>query len=123
MERKLLLASAGAGKSERIAKEALKRAAHGGKVLLLSYTINNQFELVRAICRVNKFQPENVVVKGWFSFLLEDMIRRRDAQSPTGRMGNAWDIAHAALFLASDEARYVNGVALPVDGGLSLRFA
>jgi NAD(P)-dependent dehydrogenase (short-subunit alcohol dehydrogenase family) len=51
------------------------------------------------------------------------MIRSRDAQSPTGKMGNAWDIAHAALFLASDEAKYVNGVVLPVDGGLSVRFA
>jgi DNA helicase-2/ATP-dependent DNA helicase PcrA len=75
LARKLLLASAGAGKSERIAREAIKRAASGGKVLLLTFTINNQFELVRAICRINKFQPENVVVKGWFSFLLEDMIR------------------------------------------------
>ena len=54
---------------------------------------------------------------------LEQMIRRRDAQSPTGRMGEGWDIAYAALYLASDEAKYVNGVALPVDGGLSLRFA
>ena len=48
---------------------------------------------------------------------------RRDAQWPTGRMGDGWDVAYAALFLASDEAKYVNGVALPVDGGLSLRFA
>lgn len=54
---------------------------------------------------------------------LENMLRRRDAQSPTGRMGDGWDIAYAALFLASDEAKYVNGVALPVDGGLSLKFA
>jgi NAD(P)-dependent dehydrogenase (short-subunit alcohol dehydrogenase family) len=54
---------------------------------------------------------------------LATMLARRDAQSPTGRMGEAWDIAYAALFLASDEAKYVNGVALPVDGGLSLRFA
>jgi DNA helicase-2/ATP-dependent DNA helicase PcrA len=75
LARKLLLASAGAGKSERIAREAVTRAAHGGRVLLLTYTINNQFELVRAICRINKVQPQNVVVKGWFSFLLEDMIR------------------------------------------------
>ena len=54
---------------------------------------------------------------------VDEMIRRRDAQCPTGRMGTAWDVAHAALFLASDEAAYINGVALPVDGGLSLRFA
>ncbi len=71
----LLLASAGAGKSGRIAKEALKRAASGGRVLLLTYTINNQLELVRHICRLNKVQPHNVAVKGWFSFLLEDMVR------------------------------------------------
>jgi len=75
LARKLLLASAGAGKSHRIAKEALKRAAGGGKVLLLTYTMNNQFELVRHICCLNKFQPYNVAVKGWFSFLLEDMVR------------------------------------------------
>lgn len=49
----------------------------------------------------------------------EGMVRTRDAQSPTGKMGDAWDIAHAAVFLASDEAKYINGVRLPVDGGLS----
>ena len=53
----------------------------------------------------------------------EQMIAKRDAQSPTGKMGDAWDVAHAALYLASDEAKYVNGVALPVDGGLACRFA
>jgi NAD(P)-dependent dehydrogenase (short-subunit alcohol dehydrogenase family) len=34
-------------------------------------------------------------------------------------MGNAYDVAAAALFLASDEARFITGVALPVDGGQS----
>ena len=47
------------------------------------------------------------------------MVAARHARSPTARMGTAWDVAYAALFLASDEARYVNGVCLPVDGGLS----
>ncbi len=42
----------------------------------------------------------------------------RDALVPMGFMGSAWDVANAALFLASDEARYISGVLLPVDGGL-----
>lgn len=52
---------------------------------------------------------------------VETMIRERDAKSPTGKMGDAWDVANAALFLASDEAKYVNGVCLPVDGGHHLK--
>jgi NAD(P)-dependent dehydrogenase (short-subunit alcohol dehydrogenase family) len=47
----------------------------------------------------------------------EAMVAARDAMSPTGKMGESWDIAKAAVFLASDEARYINGVLLPVDGG------
>jgi len=51
-----------------------------------------------------------------------DLIARRNAQVPLGgRMGTAWDVAYAALFLASDEAKFITGVALPVDGGQSAR--
>lgn len=53
----------------------------------------------------------------------EEMVRRRDAQCPMGRMGDAWDVAYAALFLASDEARYITGAELVVDGGLTARCA
>lgn len=45
----------------------------------------------------------------------------RNATCPTGAMGDAWDVAYASLFLASDEAKYVNGHLLVVDGGLSLQ--
>lgn len=48
-------------------------------------------------------------------------LAARHAASPTGRMGTPWDVAEAALFLMSDRAAYVNGVVLPVDGGLASR--
>jgi NAD(P)-dependent dehydrogenase (short-subunit alcohol dehydrogenase family) len=52
----------------------------------------------------------------------EDVVRVRDAMVPLrGQQGTAWDVAHAALFLASDEAQFITGVLLPVDGGQSIK--
>lgn len=51
----------------------------------------------------------------------DEMIAKRDALCPTGKMGDAWDVAMASVFLASDEARYINGALLPVDGGLHVK--
>ena len=52
----------------------------------------------------------------------EQLREERNRSVPLGRhMGSAWDVANAALFLASDEARFVTGVLLPVDGGQSVR--
>ena len=52
----------------------------------------------------------------------ETVIAARNARVPLGgRMGSAWDVANAALFLASDEAGFITGVNLPVDGGQSAR--
>lgn len=50
---------------------------------------------------------------------VEEMVAARNRSVPLGHMGSAWDIAHAAVFLASDEARFITGVCLPVDGGQS----
>ena len=52
---------------------------------------------------------------------VEKMIAKRDAQCPTGKMGDAWDVAYASVYLASDEAKYVTGAELVVDGGLTCR--
>src|SRR5471032_3115563 len=52
---------------------------------------------------------------------VEAMWRARDAQVPMGHMGDAWDVANAALYLASDESRYVTGLELVVDGGMTLK--
>jgi len=52
----------------------------------------------------------------------EKMIEARNRQCPTGKMGEAWDVAYAALFLASDEAKYITGIELIVDGGLTSKY-
>jgi NAD(P)-dependent dehydrogenase (short-subunit alcohol dehydrogenase family) len=43
----------------------------------------------------------------------------RDAQVPMGHMGDAWDVANAAVFLVSDEAKYITGQSIVVDGGIT----
>jgi NAD(P)-dependent dehydrogenase (short-subunit alcohol dehydrogenase family) len=69
--------------------------------------------------RANTIAPGHL-----FTPLVEQFIdaagrdRRRRA-APLGIEGDAWDVAAAALFLASDEARFITGVCLPVDGGVN----
>jgi NAD(P)-dependent dehydrogenase (short-subunit alcohol dehydrogenase family) len=74
--------------------------------------------------RVNCIAPGPVytpmVSAGGMSAELRDQRRRA---SPLGIEGTGWDVANAALFLASDEARYITGVVLPVDGGVTLTSA
>lgn len=51
-----------------------------------------------------------------------EVIASRDRSVPLrGGMGSAWDVANAALFLASEEAKFVTGIVMPVDGGQSAR--
>ncbi len=52
---------------------------------------------------------------------LEALVAKRHAQVPMGRMGSGWDVAHAALYLASDDAGYVTAADLVVDGGLTAK--
>jgi NAD(P)-dependent dehydrogenase (short-subunit alcohol dehydrogenase family) len=47
----------------------------------------------------------------------DDIVAERNGRIPMGRGGTGWDVANAALFLASDEAAFITGVNLPVDGG------
>jgi len=52
----------------------------------------------------------------------EDIIAERNSRVPLARQGGSgWDVANAALFLASDEAKFITGAALPVDGGTLLK--
>lgn len=53
---------------------------------------------------------------------VQRMIEVRNQQCPTKKMGEAWDVAYAALFLASDEAKYVTGAQIVVDGGITCKY-
>jgi NAD(P)-dependent dehydrogenase (short-subunit alcohol dehydrogenase family) len=54
---------------------------------------------------------------------VEEMWRVRAKQVPMGFGGDAWDVANAAVFLASEESRYITGIELVVDGGITLKYA
>lgn len=54
---------------------------------------------------------------------VDEMVARRNASCPMKRMGDAWDVAYASLFLASDEAKYITGAQLVVDGGMSCKMS
>lgn len=71
--------------------------------------------------RVNCIAPGPVYTPMVYASGMSDEVReQRRRASPLGLEGTAWDVAYAALFLVSDEARYITGVLLPVDGGVTL---
>ena len=101
-------------------------AASKGAIISMTRNIALQYAAkgIRANCILPGLMNTPLIVKplaAAYGGDVDTMIRRRDAQCPTGRMGTAWDVAHAALFLASDEARYITGVALPVDAGTVIK--
>jgi NAD(P)-dependent dehydrogenase (short-subunit alcohol dehydrogenase family) len=79
---------------------------------------------IRANCILPGLMNTPMIVeplKGVYGGDVEEMMTIRNRQCPTGKMGDAWDVAHAALFLASDEAKYITGAQIVVDGGISCK--
>ena len=80
---------------------------------------------IRVNCIMPGLMNTPMAIESWVEVMdisREELIARRDSQVPLGgKMGTAWDVAHAALFLASDEARFITGAILPVDGGQSAK--
>ena len=68
--------------------------------------------------RANTIAPGHVMTPFAMSRLPEDMREVRRKVNPLGIEGDAWDVAQAVLYLVSDEARFINGVELAVDGGV-----
>ena len=68
--------------------------------------------------RVNCIAPGHIRSPMVARHSTEEMLNLRRRAGPLGTEGTPWDVAWAALFLASEEARWVSGVTLPVDAGL-----
>lgn len=93
------------------------------KAGVIAFTREVAFQYATKGIRVNAILPGLIKTpmvayygKDAYGGNIEEMWRRRDAMSPTGKQGEPWDIARAALFLASDEASYITGTTLIVDG-------
>lgn len=69
---------------------------------------------------VNGLEPGNILTEGVKQNRSEAFIRTMEEAIPLGRLGTPRDIANAALFLASDEAAYITGTTVVVDGGQTL---
>ncbi|MEV0440784.1 3-oxoacyl-ACP reductase FabG [Streptomyces spectabilis] len=129
--------------SVRACLPALERAAGRGRVLLtssitgpttgyagwshygaskagqLGFLRGAALELAPHGITVNAVLPGNVRTEG-LTDLGPDYLRRMTDSIPLGRIGETSDIAHAVLFLASDEASFITGQTLTIDGGQTL---
>ena len=88
---------------------AVNNARHGIRVNVIMPGLMDTPMAIEGISRARGIPPET-------------LREERNNLVPLGRqMGTGWDIAYAALYLASDEAKFVTGVVLPIDGGQSAK--
>jgi 3-oxoacyl-[acyl-carrier protein] reductase len=66
---------------------------------------------------VNGVEPGNILTEGVQAGRSPEFIRAMQRSVPLGRLGTPRDVAHAVLFLASDEAAYITGTTIVIDGG------
>jgi NAD(P)-dependent dehydrogenase (short-subunit alcohol dehydrogenase family) len=89
-----------------------------GAVTLMTKTVGVRY--AKDNIRCNSIHPSTVDTP-YAQIILQDPKKREErfGEIPLGRLATDLDVANAALYLASDEAAFLNGVALPVDGGLT----
>ena len=103
-------------------------AYYASKAAVNQLTVSIAIQYAKDGIRANAIMPGMMdtphiyaAITGQYDNQREKMVAERSALCPSGKMGTGWDIAKAAAFLASDDARYITGVCLPVDGGITLR--
>jgi 3-oxoacyl-[acyl-carrier protein] reductase len=74
-------------------------------------------ELAPSGITVNGVEPGNILTEGMRAERAPEYIRAMARSVPLGRLGTPQDVAHAVLFLASDEAAYITGTTIVIDGG------
>lgn len=107
---------------------AITTAYSASKAAVLAITREVAIQYAPMGVRCNAILPgymrtpmvEAQLVGGAYGADADAMDRARARYVPMGRQGEGWDTAHAALFLASAESRYVTGAELVVDGGVSI---
>ena len=100
---------------------------HASKAGLIQFTKAVAMRYVKQGIRCNCVLPglmntplvTHRIARQYDDGTVQETIAKRDAMCPTGKMGDAWDVAYASLFLASEEAKYVTATQLIVDGGLT----
>lgn len=91
------------------------------KGAVLALTRAMAVDHAKDLVRVNAILPGPVYTPLVYAGgMTEELREKRRNASPMKLEGNAWDVAYAALFFASDEARWVTGVEMPVDGGVTI---
>ena len=97
--------------------------AHFIRMLAQQYAGNNIRANTVVPGLIDTPRIENTVAKMFSTTSLADAKAARAQQVPMGRMGTAWEVAHACGFLASDAASYITGTELLVDGGITGKFS
>ena len=104
---------------------AYKTSKAGVVALTENIAMGNAKYGIRANCIMPGLMNTPMAIEGYAQSqgrARDEVIAARDKMVPLrGKMGTAWDVAWAAVFLASDEANFITGVTLPVDGGQSIR--
>jgi 3-oxoacyl-[acyl-carrier protein] reductase len=111
---RILLTSSTTGNRTAIIGLSHYAASKGG---INGFIRNVALELAEHNITVNGVEPGNILTEGMMEVVGEEYVRMNEAVIPMGRLGEPEDIGYAMTFLASDEAKYITGQTIIVDGG------